>query len=149
MQTFVVNKNTFPRLCNILMTMPIALQRCNLLATRAQLQNRETGGGSPLFVDAAEMFNDASFNSGGLVSEHEEFRRRDMNPETIHIGKITPYKAFKLWKSAVKAYAEAYKRFSRSGQSNGLDFYLFCNNSMTALYLHCALEKHRDFQSSG
>ena len=70
MQTFVVNKNTFPRLCNILMTMPIALQRCNLLATRAQLQNRETGGGSPLFVDADLAISDHIAKIASTIQEN-------------------------------------------------------------------------------
>lgn len=88
--TFRRDKNTFFRLCNILMTFPDALQRSNLLATRTQLQNKEVNEKQPIFNDAADHFNDHNYNSGGLVAQHEEFTARSIDPEAINSsGPIT------------------------------------------------------------
>jgi hypothetical protein len=65
--SFLKDQNTFPRLCIILMQFPDALERSNLLSTRNQLQNKEINESQPIFVNAAEHFNDARHNSGGLV----------------------------------------------------------------------------------
>jgi hypothetical protein len=143
-ERFTKNKHSFPRLCNILFTTPVALQRSNLLATRAQLQHRETGAGDPLFVEAAKQFNEFGHDSGGLVKRHEVFLKKNIDPENVQNGQLSAYKAMKMWKAVRTEYALVYKKFAVSGQSNGLDFFLFCNGDTDVLYLHCALQANPD-----
>jgi hypothetical protein len=119
---FKKNKNTMFRLVNLMIKRPAEVQRTSLIATRAQLQGRETGGNNPLFKTVADEFNN-DVNSGGLLYQHEEFLSRKINPEEPHEGFITPKTCFKLWKDLVKRYAAAVKRWGQSGVGNELIFW--------------------------
>ena len=65
------DKNTMPRLINILFEHPDAVARSHMLATRIQLQNKETYDKQKIFTESMLKFNDRQYNSGGLVTEHE------------------------------------------------------------------------------
>jgi hypothetical protein len=68
---FRKDKNTLPRILNILMTNPDAILRTNLLANRRQLQSREVYSNQTIFIDCAERFNDPDDDDiGGLVAQH-------------------------------------------------------------------------------
>ena len=67
--TYRHDKNTFPRLVNLVMRYPDALQRSSALATRMDLQNKTTNANNPIWVSVAEEFMDGT-DSGGLVKNH-------------------------------------------------------------------------------
>ena len=69
---FISNRNTFTRICNIIFSHPDALIRSALLASKYALQNKETNQNQPIFKECREKFNDYNFNSGGLISNHDE-----------------------------------------------------------------------------
>ena len=69
---FISNRNTFPWICNIIFSHPDALIRSALLASKYALQNKETNQNQPIFKECREKFNDYNFNSGGLISNHDE-----------------------------------------------------------------------------
>ena len=87
---FISNVNTFPRICNIILDHPDALIRSALLASKYALQNKETNQNQPIFKEAKEKFNDISYNSGGIISDHPELLRAKIDPELHNTsGKIT------------------------------------------------------------
>ena len=140
--TFRKDKNTFFRLCNILMSFPDALQRSNLLATRTQLQNKEVNEKQPIFNDAVVLFNDSTHNSGGLVAEHEEFTSRRIDPEAVNnSGKITAAAAFRYFKDVRTSYAKAIVKYEQSGRHNKHDFFTYTQYDVDVLYLFMWLEK--------
>jgi hypothetical protein len=144
---FIKNKHTVFRLVNLLMRYPAELQRSNLIASREQLQLRQTGSTHPLFARVADEFNDDT-NSGGLLQAHEEFEKQNINPETPHQGFITPKKCYQLWKGLVKRYADAAKKWGRSGTGNELTFWNFCGKpakrELDVLYLRLILNSTGD-----
>jgi hypothetical protein len=56
--TYTVDKNTVPRLVNLVLRYPDALQRSSALATRQDLQNKEVNGTRLIWVTVAEEFMD-------------------------------------------------------------------------------------------
>jgi hypothetical protein len=143
-QKFVGNVNTFPRLCNIILQYPDAVIRSALLASKYALQNKETNQNQPIFVDTCAKFNSATFNSGGLVSDHAELLSAKIDTEKHNPGKISPKQLFKLFNSNIKIYAEIMQRYTASGKHNGHDFFLYCHGNRNPLYLHLTLAKIGD-----
>ena len=90
-ESFRSDKNTFFRVLNILMQFPDAVARSNMLASRLQLQERQTYEHQSVFVDATEKFNDWNFKTGGLIVEHDQFD--GIEPDKINAsGPITELK---------------------------------------------------------
>jgi hypothetical protein len=143
-QKFVGNVNTFPRLCNIILQYPNAVIRSALLASKYALQNKETNQNQPIFVDTCAKFNSATFNSGGLVSDHAELLSAKIDPEKHNPGKISPKQLFKLFNSNIRIYAEIMQRYTASGKHNWHDFFLYCHGNRNPLYLHLILAKIGD-----
>lgn len=75
------DKNTIPRILNILTTYPEGLLRTRSRANWMDLQNRNTYANAEIWVDVANNFNDRNFNSGGLVDNHENLIIEGVNPE--------------------------------------------------------------------
>ena len=142
--TYRHDKNTFPRLVNLIMRYPDALQRSSALATRMDLQNKATNAKNPIWVSVAEEFMDGT-DSGGLVKNHEKFFKHGIDPKTItNIGVFTHTQGFELWKELSRSYAVVKKRYEASGQHNGKDFLDFCGQlthatQLEMLYLHESL----------
>ena len=101
--TYVIDKNTVPRLINLVLRYPDALQRSSALATRQELQNKEVNGSRLIWVTVAEEFMDGT-DSGGLVKVHEEFSRVDIDTERISAnGTLTSKQAYDLFKKKTRA----------------------------------------------
>jgi hypothetical protein len=141
---FASNQNTFPRLCNILLDYPDAVVRSAVLATKYSLQNKETNQNQPIFTETRESFNDANFNSGGIVADHPELIRAKIDPEKHNNGKISVKKIFKLFNSVIRQYAFISTKYTASGQHNQHDFFNYCHGNVNALYLHLKLIKLGD-----
>lgn len=135
------DKNTIPRLINILFMNQDAVARSHLLATRIQLQNGEVYDKQKIFVDSMESFNDRNFNSGGLIAEHTVFTERGINPENIGNGDYDSKKAWTHFKAVRRAYATALIKYEASGQHSNDDFFKYCLNDADVLYLYFALQK--------
>lgn len=142
--TYKHDKNTVPRLVNLIMRYPDALQRSSALATRMDLQNKTVNSSKPIWVTVAEEFMDGT-DSGGLVKNHEKFIKYNIDPELISKnGIFMPLQAFELFKELSRAYAIVKKRYEASGQHNGKDFLDFCgqlthSTQLDMLYLHESL----------
>ena len=138
-QKFLSNQNTFPRLCNILLDYPDAVVRSAVLASKYALQNKETNQNQPIFTETRESFNDANYNSGGIVADHPELIRAKIDPEKHNNGKISAKKIFKLFNSVIRQYAHISTKYTASGQHNQHDFFNYCHGNLNALYLHLKL----------
>lgn len=147
-QKFISNMNTFPRLCNIILQFPDAVIRSSLLASKYALQNKETNQNQPVFVETCAKFNDANFDSGGLVSNHLDLSTAKIDTERHNPGKISAKFFFKLFKRVIKEYAAIMVKFTASGKHNGHDFINYCNGNRNALYLHLMLAKLGDLKVS-
>lgn len=133
---FRKDKNTFPRMCNFIMTFPEAIQRSAILGGRFELQSGQVYDRQDIFVDTADKFN-SNANSGGLITEHEEYKARNIDPNMPNrSGNITSKIVYTLWKSVVKAYAEVLPKYEQSGHHNGHDFYNYAKGDVDILYLH-------------
>jgi hypothetical protein len=133
--SFRKDKNTVPRMVNILCAQSDLLTQADRLATRNDLQNREVNGSKPIYIESAIKFNDMYFNSGGLPTGHEEYDNRNLDPEAVNIsGPITAEKMYKLFKELKVEYSKAYIRWSASGHHDGSDFYAFCQGNVECLY---------------
>ena len=138
---FTSNQNTFPRLCNIILDYPDAVVRSAVLASKYALQNKETNQNQPIFLETCEKFNDAAFDSGGIVSEHPELLNAKIDPEKHNTGKISPKQVFKLFNAVIRQYAFIAVKYTASGKHNQHDFFNYCLGNVNALYLHLKLEK--------
>jgi hypothetical protein len=139
--SFVSNVNTFPRICNIILDHPDALIRSALLASKYALQNKETNQNQPIFKEAREKFNDADYNSGGVISDHPELQRAKINPESRNAsGQKTSKHLFKTFNNVIRQYANIIPKYTASGQHNQHDFFLYCLGNVNALYLHLKLK---------
>ena len=148
--TYITDKNTVPRLVNLVLKYPDALQRSSALATRQELQNKEVNGSRLIWVTVAEEFMDGTY-SGGIVRAHEEFERVDMNKEVIsRSGIFTSKQAYDLFKMLCRGYAKIKPRYEASGRHNGKDFLDFCQkDKLDLLYLHLSLESINNPELSG
>lgn len=109
--TYVSDKNTYPRLINLVLAFPDALQRSSALATRQDLQNKEVNATRTIWTDVAEQFMDGH-DSGGIMKTHEEFTRVGMDTEVISKnGIFTAKQGFDLFKSICRAYAIVKPKF--------------------------------------
>jgi hypothetical protein len=139
--TFRKNKNTFPRLCNFLFEDPDALAISKLLSTRDQLQQREYNQNNPVYTNAVSKFNDYSFSSGGLVTNHQILMDRKVDPDEVNSsGLMSIQYAYQYFRNVVDEYALVVKNYSASGQHLN-DIWTFCKNDPDILYLHLWLEK--------
>jgi hypothetical protein len=131
--TFRRNKNTFPRLCNFLFEDPDALAISKLLSTRDQLQQREYNENNPVYTNAVSKFNDYSFSSGGLVTNHQILIDRKVDPDEVNSSGLMSIKyAYQYFRSVVDEYAPVVKNYG--------DIWTFCPDP-DILYLHLWLEK--------
>lgn len=139
--TYFSDKNTIPRLVNLVLRYPDALQRSSALATRQDLQNKEVNGSKVIWVTVAEQFMDGT-DSGGIVKMHEEFIKVSINTEIISKnGIFTSKQAYDMFKTLCRAYARVKPRYEASGRHNGKDFLDFCHSSqLDLLYFHLSLE---------
>jgi len=139
---FVKDKNTLPRILNILMLNPDAVLRTNLLATRQQLQARETYSNQSIFTQCADRFNDCDDEDiGGLVSEHPSLLDAGINPLATNPVSITAKKIYKYFNELKPKYKKCLQNYERSGQHNQHDFISYCFGDLDLLYLHLWMEK--------
>lgn len=98
-----------------------ALQTSSALATRTQLQHNETGAGHPVWVNAAQNFNNNDYHSGGIrVEELRELPMfEDINPESDVDFTIEPAQLKKTFNACKKDYIEALARWTASGKHHG------------------------------
>ena len=105
--TYRHDKNTVPRLVNLIMKYPDALQRSSALASRMDLQNKATNASNPIWITVVD-----GTDSGGLVRKHEKFLKHSISPESISkTGIFTPLQAFDLFKEISRAYSIVKKRY--------------------------------------
>ena len=135
------DKNTMPRLINILFEHPDAVARSHMLATRIQLQNKETYDKQKIFTESMLKFNDRQYNSGGLVTEHEVFTARGIDPESVGQGIYISRNAWKHFRNVRKDYAKALVKYEASGQHANHDFFNYCKNDADVLYLFLSLKR--------
>ena len=133
---FLSNQNTSPRLCNIILDYPDDAVRSAVLASKYDLQNKETNQNQPIFTETREKFNDANFHSGSIVDDHAEFIRAKIDPEKHNNGKISAKKIFKLFNLVIRQYTHISTKYTASGQHNKHDFYYHCHGKLNSLYLH-------------
>ena len=69
-ERFTKNKDTFPRICNLLMRNPDAIKRSALLAMRVDLQFHQLGSIAHLFTCAADDFNNHEIDSGEWIDRN-------------------------------------------------------------------------------
>ena len=109
------DKNTVPRILNILTTYPEGLLRTRSRANWADLQNGSIYSRADVWANVADNFNDIDFNSGGLPSDHEILRQYEINPENINSsGDITGEHCYNFFWECQKKYSEANKKFTAS-----------------------------------
>ena len=137
---FITNKNTFPRLMNILMLNPDPLARCLALKGPANQQHGEVREKQKFIVDAVALFNDREFKSGGLIESNEEFFRVGIDPDATFVGSITNETAWKLLLAIRKQYAQCYANWTKSG-NNTTKFWDYCRGNVQVLYFHLHVEK--------
>ncbi len=119
---------------------PDALQRSALLGGRYELQTKQTYERQDIFVTVTEQFN-SSANSGGLVTNHEEYTERNIDSEAKNTsGEIKPKQPYDIFKTTIKAYALCLTKFEASGKHNSHDFYNYCQGDIDVLYLFHSLE---------
>lgn len=136
--SFKKDKNTFPRLCNILMKTEDSLARSQLIAGRLQLQYGQTREHHPVWVCAAEDFNDYSKSSGGLQFPDEVlFTEGGIDPDAPNTGgaPMTSKDAYEEFHTVLKRYNTCLSNFERSGRHAELNFWDFCKN-LDVLYLY-------------
>lgn len=139
--TFRRNKDTIPRICNLIMQYPDALERSFALATKQQLQDKEVNGSQKIFVAVADNFNDWNYNSGGCVDETDPvFDGIDPERENKS-GKITSQLVYNHWKDVIKLYSNYLANWEESGKHNGHDFWRYCMNNVDVYYLYFILRK--------
>ena len=138
---FISNVNTFPRICNIILDHPDALVRSALLASKYALQNKETNQKQPIFKETRDKFNDITYNSGGIISDHPELVRAKIDPEKNNTtGLITAKHVFKTFNAVIRQYSVISIKYTASGQHNQHDFFSYCLGNVNALYLHLKLK---------
>ncbi len=83
-ETYSTDKNSYPRLINLVLQFPDALQRSSALATRQDLQNKEIHASKTIWVTVAEQFMEGH-DSGGIMKPHKKFTRvSDFNHPLSH-----------------------------------------------------------------
>lgn len=145
---FKKSRNTNFRLINVVVKYPAALQRSNLIASKEQLQNRETGSRAPFWKEVEVEFNDDT-PTGGLIHQHEEFTKKKIAPDAAFNGLISSGKCYSLWKNLVKRYALAVRKFEVSGNGNEAIFWNFCMGKVDVLYLRLVLNGLGDMDLLG
>jgi hypothetical protein len=123
--TFRRDKNTIPRILNILTKYPDGMLHSRRRATWMDLQNGTTRAGSEVWGSVGVEFNDRTLNSGGLVYLHHLFQSEGINPEEPNPGMITAQHCYNMFWEVQKAYASCYKNFQASGQHHGHDLWLY------------------------
>jgi hypothetical protein len=118
---FKKDLNTVPRLLNILSEHKVDLMRSRQSASASDLTSGTHRSGNPMWVTVAEKWNDPNHNSGGLLSNHQQFTLRNINPEKIGEGKLSAILAYEIFNNCQKAYAVCYRNSSFSG-CNDSDF---------------------------
>lgn len=136
---FRKDKNTFPRICNILMSMPDQLHEVFAISSRQSLQLRQTHGKNLIWITAEDRFNDPDLNTGGNVAQ-DDLILRDIDPESVRrkgsgVVPITAEYIYVLFKEVLHLHAAASVKFERSG-NHGHSFYNFCQNRLDVYYLH-------------
>lgn len=134
--TFNKDKHTFPRLCNLIMQFPDAVQRCGALASKEQLQNKEVNENQQLFTVVATQFNDWKLNSGGVIDTDDELLDSIDTEKRNKSGPITAALVFAYWKDVVKMYSIYLRNWEASGKHNGHDFWQYCQGNLNVYYLH-------------
>jgi hypothetical protein len=139
---FRKDKNTVPRLLNLLFERPNELQQSGVLASRMQLQDKELNDKCPVFSIVANLFNNKDHRTGGLVARHEQLVEANIDPDAVpECGLITAKIVHELFRTVRLDYAKAHKNYQQSGQHNGYDFVQFCHgaNRLDVLYMHLYL----------
>jgi hypothetical protein len=123
-KSFQKGIHTFPRLCNIVMMDPEGLQSTTNLATRMELQFRETGARHLVWRRIADDFNNPSYPVGPLVTFHENFvvDGEKMDPENVDNLGISPEIAADLFSKVLTQYKESVNRHTQSGHHDEEDF---------------------------
>ena len=100
------------------MNCPDAVIRSAVLASRYSLQNKETNEKQSVFTEARNLFNNRSYDSGGIVSDHPEFVKAKVDAEKVNPGRISCKKLFKLFNKVIKEHAFVANKYRASGQHN-------------------------------
>ena len=137
--TYRKDKNTIPRLINLLFNHPNALARSQSIPSRVDIQDRQLNEHQEIWTIVCNEFMDRSHNSGGLMAQHDALD--DIDTEKINnSGILTPKHAFKIFKDVLREYAVVEPNYSASGKHNEHDYFMYCNGNTDVLYLHLALE---------
>ena len=130
-----------PRICNIILDHPDALVRSALLASKYALQNKETNQKQPIFKETRDKFNDSTYNSGGIISDHPELVRAKIDTEKNNTSAmITAKRIFKTFNAVIRQYSVISIKYTPSGQHNQHEFFSYCLGNVNALYLHLKLK---------
>ena len=86
LRPFIRNNNTVPRLLNCMMKNSDKLAISRLVATRYDLQSRTTNENNPIYEEACIAFNDYSIPTGGLISNHQAYIEKNINPDLPNLS---------------------------------------------------------------
>lgn len=96
----------------------------------------------PIFEDTVRKFNDWTYNSGGLVSNRDEYLRSGIDPEEENrSGSITKVLVLNYWRLLLKAFRQPMQNYEASGRHNSHDFAHYCHNDVNMLWLFDWLNK--------
>ena len=144
---FVKDKDTFPRLCNLIMKHPNAVRQSFGAATRDQLQHKE--GPTPnrqIWRDLEAEFNDYDVHSGGLCKKRDLYDNASIDPERPNLsGKFRADAMVSLWKDIKAPYLIAKSRYEASGHHDEDSFPAFAHEKTTdVVYLFDSLRTLSD-----
>jgi len=111
-----------------------------LVATRYDLQSRTTNENNPIYEEACIAFNDYSIPTGGLISNHQAYIEKNINPDLPNLsGLLTSNRAFNIIKELANKYAEIAPRINASGHHSN-DMWTYTQD-VDILYAHEWLQK--------
>jgi hypothetical protein len=144
--SFRKDKNTIPRICNLMRDESEDLIRSQMLPSREQLQLGQIDHQQPVFLTLAEKFNDWNTSSGGLVNPTDDvILNHEINPDRLNRSdKINSKKVFDLFTECRKKYATACSKFYQAtGVHDEKCFLNYCGKDVDVYYLFLTMKSFR------
>jgi hypothetical protein len=144
--SFKKDKNTIPRICNLLRDESEDLIRLQMLPSREQLQLGHVSHNQPVYTTIAEKFNDWNTMTGGLIDSMDDILlNHEINPDRKNrSGEISPLKVFELFNECRKKYATACSKFYQAtGVHDEKHFINYCGNDVDVYYMFLTMKSFK------